>query len=319
MYDDTEYIEYIKDNQFLTECQKKEFLYSKTQLNSFYVNNKSNKQIITYLEEATKSKDFDKQSRIYVLFGHFLNLDFVNLLLDGIKIKKYTDSQVYSYVLKHLKKQHKKADIMHNCLPYTYIFENLSLKLYSKFLKKEDKIKYLDVACGNGKKTKIFANKLELDKENVWGTDIEEWGPYKKNKENMPINFKLLKNNKLDFKDNEFDIVSIFFSLHHIPEIHAILGEFSRVLKPNGVLVIIDHNILNDYDHLIVDIEHSLYSHIKEKRPDSSYSYYFNFMELDFICGKHNFEYRMANTLYMNIAFEIRYDNPYYAIYVNKK
>lgn len=319
MYNQKLYIDFVKNNQYLTNCQKSEFINTKRQ--KFYIDNKSDKQIVAYISHS--HDDLLESVRVYVLFNHFLKLDFVNKLLSKIKEKKYSDTKIYEYIMSHPEalQKHKKQG---QCSQYTYTFEKLSLILWNKYLNSENKsnIKYLDVACGNGSKTKLFSDKLGLLHKNVYGSDIEEWGPYKsESKSKMPIQFKLLENNKLDFPDNEFDILSIFLALHHIPidQLPKILNEFKRVLKPNGILIIIEHNILNDFDHLIVDIEHSLNSYIYDKKPDDTFTNYFNYMELDFVLNNYGFYWTYGYQMTSNVGFEVRYDNPFYALYINNK
>lgn len=326
MYNKSEYVEFVKNHQHLTPCQKKEFLNTKYDI--FYVDNKSDRQITTYLAQAQHSKDFRKLLRLNVMFNHFLNYDFVEKLVDKIKIKKYADDKIYSYIIKHPEAYQKKKPLDKKiyCSPYTYVFENISLILHTTYINPKSKsnpnpnLTYLDVSCGDGFQTKLFSTKLGLAEKNVWGTDITEWGPYK-DKSNLPINFKPLENSKLDFETNEFDILSIFFALHHIPDdsIHKLLAEFVRVLKPGGVFVLFEHNILNDYDHLIVDIEHSLHSYTREQKPDTLYARYFNYIELNFILAQYGFESVKIDPLTNNVGFDVRYDNPYYGLYINKK
>lgn len=43
---------------------------------------------------------------------------------------------------------------------------------------------------------------------------------------------------KIDFEDNFFDYISILGVLHHIPNISFVLSELTRVLKPNGIMII---------------------------------------------------------------------------------
>jgi ubiquinone/menaquinone biosynthesis C-methylase UbiE len=245
--------------------------------------------------------------------------------LSKAKEEKYSDSKIYELVISHPEaiQKHNKYQKQGLCSQYTYTFEKLALVLLNKYLNIENKsnIKYLDVACGNGSKTKLFSDKLGLVGKNVYGTDIDEWGPYKSEKSKLPIQFKLLENNKLDFADNEFDILSIFLALHHIPidQLPGILNEFKRVLKPEGILIIIEHNILNDFDHLIVDIEHSLNSYIYDKKPDDTFTNYFNYMELDFVLNNYGFYWTYGYQMTANVGFEVRYDNPFYALYKNNK
>jgi SAM-dependent methyltransferase len=315
MFFGEKYIEYVQKNKLLTDCQKKEFINTKT--NIFYVNMMSDKQIITYIDNTIGS-EFPKLTRLYVLFHHFLKFDFVDKLINGIKIKRYSDTQIYEYIIKHKEEHQKtKVDAKIYCSPYVYAFELIALQLKDN----KNTIKYLDVGCGNGFKAQLFGSKLGLHKQNVYGTDIEQWGPYKENKSKMPINFKLIQNNILDFADDEFDVVTSIFTLHHIEpdSLAKILDECARVLKKTGVLIIIEHHILNDYDHLIVDIEHSLNSHIYDGKADDSYAQYYNWLQMDYILGNHCFKWICGNSLTDTVGFDVRFDNPYYAIYkINK-
>jgi SAM-dependent methyltransferase len=322
-YNKSEYISFIKNNKYLTTCQKTEFLNIKK--NIFYVDQTSNQQIQTYLQNVETSHDLYGQVRFMVLLNHFLKYDFASKLMKEIKDSKMSDKEVYEYVVAHPKglidKSARRDKIY--CSQYTYTFEKLALILYTKYLKSDNKssLKYLDVSCGNGSKTKLFANKMGLSQSHVWGTDVETWGPYLADKSQMPIQFKLLTDSKLDFKDNEFDILSVFLALHHYPpaDLEKLLKEFKRVLKPSGILVVIEHNILDDFDHLIVDIEHSMNSYLYDKKPDDTYASYFNYMELDFVLGMHGFYWMYGYQMTSNVGFGVRYDNPFYALYANTK
>jgi ubiquinone/menaquinone biosynthesis C-methylase UbiE len=42
----------------------------------------------------------------------------------------------------------------------------------------------------------------------------------------------------IDFQDNSFDLINVFSTLHHIPNVTFVLKELFRVLKPNGYLLL---------------------------------------------------------------------------------
>ena len=259
---DPQYIEFVKNNKYLTVCEKKEFL--NTPIDIFYVDVQSNKQIITYINNT--SKEPEKLYRLHILFFHFLNYEMTEKLLAEMKEKQYPDDYIYEYIIRNKSRHKTKIDNNVNCSPYIYTFEHLALKTRN-YVRNIQYSKYLDVGCGNGYKADLFGSKIGLRKHNVYGTDIEKWGPYQ-HKGRMPINFKVLKDNKLAFPDNSIDIISFIFVLHHIndSDMHKLLLECERVLKKNGILLIIEHHIMNDYDHLIVDIEHSLNSYLYDKK-----------------------------------------------------
>ena len=75
----------------------------------------------------------------------------------------------------------------------------------------------------------------------------------------------------MDFEDNTFDVVAIGNSLHHIPDLAALLAEMKRVVKPDGLIILsemyndgqpkasLTHWILHDIDctmHTIDGIYH---------------------------------------------------------------
>ena len=49
---DEKYVLFVKNNKYLTDCQKKEFL--NTPINVFYADINSDKQIITYIVNSKK-------------------------------------------------------------------------------------------------------------------------------------------------------------------------------------------------------------------------------------------------------------------------
>lgn len=82
------------------------------------------------------------------------------------------------------------------------------------------------------------------------------------------INTIVLKNHKIPFPDNHFDIVATYSVLHHIPDYLFAIQEMMRVTKPKG-LIYIDHesnnNRWNQNQHLkqYYEItEQTLFEHI---------------------------------------------------------
>lgn len=55
----------------------------------------------------------------------------------------------------------------------------------------------------------------------------------------VPIEYiKPLPNGALPFKDNEFDLITCFGVLHHIPNVSKVLDEIYRCLRPGGCVLI---------------------------------------------------------------------------------
>ena len=156
---------------------------------------------------------------------------------------------------------------------------------------------------------------------NVNGTDIKIWGPYKKNR-NLPFNFKfILENGNLDYPDNSFDIMTCILSLHHIENLTHILSEIKRVLKPNGIFILIEHDNYTYFDSMIIEIQHTLFAFFYDNNKDyiknPLYSRYFNNMEWEFVMNKNEFKLLDSETYINNITESKRYDQQFYAIYKN--
>lgn len=89
----------------------------------------------------------------------------------------------------------------------------------------------LDVGCGTGS----FVRELKkyVDRVETFGVDISKLG-----KPDKILKFKLVKNNRIDYKNNYFDYVFIIDTLEHVLFPEELLKESIRVLKPNGYLFI---------------------------------------------------------------------------------
>lgn len=55
----------------------------------------------------------------------------------------------------------------------------------------------------------------------------------------IPLHYKKPNiDGKIDYNDNSFDLITCFGTLHHIPNVSAVIAELARVLKPGGYLLI---------------------------------------------------------------------------------
>ena len=98
----------------------------------------------------------------------------------------------------------------------------------------------LDVGCGNGKFTRLIA---ALFRE-TGGIDVKA----KKITEareaaaaaGIAIDFRVADAEAMPYPDASFDVVAFSNSLHHIPHPDAGLAEAARVLKPSGLLYMME-------------------------------------------------------------------------------
>ena len=105
----------------------------------------------------------------------------------------------------------------------------------------------LDVGCGSGE----FACKLKGKFNEVYGIDVapsrilEAQERIKNIKANAAtINFSVCDiNEKIDFEDNRFDVVTSLAVIEHVFDPYHVVKEICRVLKPNGIFVVDVPNI----------------------------------------------------------------------------
>ena len=321
-----EYIEYINKKKDRNENNCKYDVLEKLfkNYNHVYPKTDSNTQIQTLVHDIMKSKNIYYLSNITTLICNFIPFENSLELIEELKSsKKMSDLDVIKYIESHRKKNFKKDTTFSpeiKCNPELYGLQNLTNNI-KKYIKKIKNPNYLDLCCGDGRKTLLVSKMLNFKDNNVHGTDIKIWGPYKKNRA-LPFNFKfILDNGNLDYPDNSFDIMTCILSLHHIENLTHILTEIKRVLKPNGIFILIEHDNYTYFDAMIIEIQHTLFAFFYDNNKDyiknPLYSRYFNNMEWEFIMDKDGFKLLDSGTYINNISDSKRYDQQFYAIYKN--
>lgn len=166
------------------------------------------------------------------------------------------------------------------------------------FLKNTDhKIKkidtYLDIGCFDGKNTIVVGQMLGLNKNNIYGVDIESYSGMKI-KPVDGFNFQTYDGINLPFPDNKFDLITMLQVLHHVREPHKLLKEIKRICKPNGLVFLREHNKGDQVHSMIFYLEHLFYSVIIDKIPyndfvDDYYEHYYSKKELKKLFTKYGF------------------------------
>lgn len=98
----------------------------------------------------------------------------------------------------------------------------------------------LDIGVGDGSITSAIQRHYNLPKDKVFGTDIVT------PREEPSFTFNLVDGSDLPFNDNSFDLITANMVLHHVDDLDGLLQEIRRVLRPNGYLVISEHDILSN-------------------------------------------------------------------------
>jgi demethylmenaquinone methyltransferase/2-methoxy-6-polyprenyl-1,4-benzoquinol methylase len=109
-------------------------------------------------------------------------------------------------------------------------------------VKKGDAI--LDLASGTGDLIKLYHKKIG-NSGRIVSSDINEamLDEGKRNLINsgvLGVEFVQANAEKLPFEDNSFDLVSIAFGLRNVTDKDKALSEMCRVLKPGGVLIVLE-------------------------------------------------------------------------------
>ena len=132
--------------------------------------------------------------------------------------------------------------------------------------------KILDIAAGTG--TSSMA--LKLPGVEVVAADFSK-GMLAEGKKRYPeLEFVFADAMKLPFKNNEFDVVTMSFGLRNVQDRNTALGEFLRVLKPGGRLVICEFShvpgLLGFFYRAYLKFVLPAISRLASKTPDA-YSY----------------------------------------------
>ncbi len=309
-----------KDAKCMYETLEEVYLNKKS-----YPGTKTNNQIQYLINNIFKEKKIMHLNHFHTMLTNFVSFENAyNLMLYLKNTNNIKDTDVISMMEKFRNKNVvKNTNFLYGtkCKSSDFTYEQLGYSIKKNLNMDSKKIKYIDICCGDGRKTLGLSKYLNIPIKNVSGTDIEMWGPYKKEKK-FSFEFKYIEKNKLKYEDNSFDLITCFLSLHHIEKLEDFLDEIHRILKPNGIFLFIEHNPLDYFDKLIIDIQHTFFSYFYDKNyeyiKNPSYSNYLNYMEWDYLMDKHKFNFVLSKTIYQSLRKEIRYDLQFLGIYKKK-
>jgi SAM-dependent methyltransferase len=99
----------------------------------------------------------------------------------------------------------------------------------------------LDVGCGNG----FIAHHLSaMLGTNVTGIDVAD-------STDAPIDYRQYDGREFPAPDSSFDAVVSAYVLHHAQDVHTMLAEMKRVLRPDGVAIIYEDIPATAWDRFI--------------------------------------------------------------------
>jgi SAM-dependent methyltransferase len=128
---------------------------------------------------------------------------------------------------------------------------DLIREYFSRAGKDTSQLRYLDVGCGKGDLISMLAG----DFAGVAGCDPSSAMLESGNVLNRGLNARVQPDPaRIPFNDKQFDFVTAVCVYHHVPPARraALTAEVRRVLRPDGVFAIIEHNPYNPVTRLIV-------------------------------------------------------------------
>jgi SAM-dependent methyltransferase len=112
------------------------------------------------------------------------------------------------------------------------------------------RVKALDVGCGPGETDAYLVGKLGA----LHGVDISEGVLMTARERNPDVTYTLYDGERLPLGDGDFDLVFAICVVHHVPpgRWKGFIAELTRVVRPGGLLALIEHNPLNPLTRLAV-------------------------------------------------------------------
>ena len=118
--------------------------------------------------------------------------------------------------------------------PSDILWKTIELQATSSRLQDKDfKSPILDVGCGDGRLMKVFL----FPKKNLVGIDVERKSVTKAQTSGVYQKVLLADARKMPFKNQTFNTVISFSTIHLIPDLKNTLKEIHRVLKKDGLLI----------------------------------------------------------------------------------
>jgi ubiquinone/menaquinone biosynthesis C-methylase UbiE len=113
-----------------------------------------------------------------------------------------------------------------------------------------NELKIVDVGCGIG----LGHAELSESVSELNGVDVSMESIDIAKSNNPKVKYKTYDGKKLPFENNTFDCAYAICVLHHVPkdQWQLFIDEMNRVLKPGGLLIIIEHNPLNPATQWVV-------------------------------------------------------------------
>jgi 2-polyprenyl-3-methyl-5-hydroxy-6-metoxy-1,4-benzoquinol methylase len=158
----------------------------------------------------------------------------------------------------------------------------------------------LDIGCHDGTFLSLVKNK----NNNFYGLEASDWGIEKLREKNIKFQQYFFDDkNKLPYADNFFDIVVAGEIIEHIYDTDFFLEEISRVLKPEGKLLISTPNVASFGRRLLLFCGINPVMELSPNEPDSvGHIRYFTFKTLRKLLKKNKFRVIVSKSDVVNFS-----------------
>ena len=120
----------------------------------------------------------------------------------------------------------------------------------------------IDIGGGEGYMLSSIHTSFEIDKNNLYCVEqLDEWAEkYDFNKYDN-FNYIFWDNKYINIPDNSVDVALIMVTLHHMTDdtLKNLMENLKRIMKNNGLIIIKEHDCINDNIVNIINWEHHLY------------------------------------------------------------
>ena len=111
-------------------------------------------------------------------------------------------------------------------------------------------MKVLDIGCGIG----LGHDELASVVGELHGVDTSEQSLALANRDHPNVKYQSYDGHRLPYANGSFDCAYAICVLHHVPKLQwtAFVAEMFRVVRPGGLLIVIEHNPLNPATQWVV-------------------------------------------------------------------
>ena len=152
---------------------------------------------------------------------------------------------------------------------HNYVSTNLSNIISKNIKKPNNEIKIADIGGGEGNIITNIGKLLEIPSSNLYCIEQNnQWA--ESYRFNNNINYVFWDNVYINIPDNSIDIVILMVSLHHMTNqiVDNTMKNIKRILKPDGIVVLKEHDMINEDIKYTIDWEHHLYHILNSNKED---------------------------------------------------